>query len=88
MSGEHVNDPIASTRVWHGGKAFDVSTIDRNSSAAAAYGMVYAETLVFEVLPDGKRGSILAQGEAARGSIGVHQDMVAQLRVFGKCDDR
>lgn len=83
-----IDKPIASTRVWHEGKAFDVSTIDRPSSAAAMYEAMYAETLVFEVLPDGKRGHLVAQGEAAQGAIHVHQDMVAQLRKFGKCDDR
>lgn len=75
--------PIASTRVWHDGKAYDVSTIDRESSAAAAYGDVYAETIVWEVTQGGKRGAMLYQNEAARGSIAAHQQIVSNLRDFG-----
>lgn len=79
--------PIASTRVWHDGKAYDVSTIDRECSAVEARGMMYAETIVWEVGPDGKRGRILCQDEAAEGSIAAHQQMVSNIRDFGPRDD-
>lgn len=75
--------PIASTRVWHEGKAYDVSTIDRESSAAAAYGDVYAETIVWEVGPDGKRNQQVFQDEAIQGSIAVHQNIVSTIRDYG-----
>lgn len=75
--------PIASTRVWHDGKAYDVSTIDRESSAALAFGDVYAETIVWEVTHDGRRGAMLYQDEAARGSIAVHQKIVNNIRDSG-----
>lgn len=34
--------------VWHGEKCYFISTIERDSSASAAYGMRYHETLVWE----------------------------------------
>ena len=74
---------IASTRVWHDGKPFDVSTIDRECSAIGAHGMLYAETMVWEVLQDGSRGRILHQDEAVRGSIKKHQKIVENLHMFG-----
>lgn len=74
---------IASTRVWHDGKPFDVSTIDRECSAIGASDMIYAETIVWEVLPDGSRGKIVHQGEAARGSIANHIEIVSSIRDFG-----
>lgn len=78
-----MSTPIARTRVWHDGKPYDVSTIDRESSAVAAYGMKYAETLVFEVREDGSTGHILHQDEAAQGSIATHQQIVNNIRDFG-----
>lgn len=75
--------PIASTRVWHDGKAYDVSTINRECSAVGAHGMLYAETIVWEVSPDGKRGQQVFQDEAAQGSIVVHQNIVSTIRDYG-----
>ena len=74
---------IASTRVWHGETPYDVSTIDRECSAIGANDMIYAETIVWEVLPDGSRGKIVHQGEAARGSIANHIEIVSNIRDFG-----
>lgn len=78
-----MNTPIATTRVWHDGIAYDVSTIDRQSSAALAYGATYAETIVFEVLPGGERGNIVHQDEAPTGSIRRHQQIVVTLHECG-----
>lgn len=75
--------PLASTRVWRDGTPYDVSTIDRACSAAASYGALYAETIVWEVLPDGTRGAILCQSESAQGSIAQHLQTVSNLRDFG-----
>ena len=75
--------PIARTRVWYDGTAYDVSTIDRESSAIEAYGMVYAETLVFEVKPNGTSGRILYQSDSAQGSIADHQQIVQNIRDSG-----
>lgn len=75
--------PIASTRVWHDGKPYDVSTIDRECSAVGAHGMMYAETIVWEVGDDGSRGDVLCQEEAAAGSMIVHQNLVDTLREYG-----
>jgi hypothetical protein len=37
------------TTVWHADKAFFVSTIERDSSAAEAHGMRYEETMAWEL---------------------------------------
>lgn len=78
-----MSTPIASTLVWHDGTPYDVSTIDRECSAVASYGTVYAETLVFEVKPDRTRGHVLYQSEAAEGSIADHQKIVGNVRDSG-----
>lgn len=78
-----MSTPVASTRVWHNGTPFDVSTINRESSSPWAYGEIYAETMVFYVGPDGKRGGILFQDEAARDCITVHVEIVKRIHETG-----
>jgi hypothetical protein len=79
--------PIAMTRVWYGDQRWEVSTINRESSAALAHGAEYAETIVWELDADGKRGRIVGQAEAAPGEIYAHQRMVERLHLAGTCDN-
>lgn len=78
---------IARTHVWHNDKCFLVSTINRASSAPAAYGAEYAETMVWEW--DSMRGvcgELLGQAEAPAGSIHMHQGLVTRLFVQGSLE--
>jgi len=71
---------LVQTYVFHEGRAFYVSTINRESSAALAYGHEYAETLVWEWDAESRtRGNIVGQGECRAGSIRVHQELVQRL---------
>lgn len=79
-------DPICRTRVWRQGKIYDVSTINRESSAMLSDEHMYAETMVFEVLPNGMQGELLGQDEAASGSIFAHQRMVSRIYETGYCE--
>ena len=82
-----MEDSIVQSYVWHGDKGFFVSTINRPSSAAAAYGRVYAETMVWEW--DAKtreRGVIVGQDEAGEDSIRSHLAMVKRLHETGQCE--
>lgn len=79
-----MNSTVAQTYVWHGDKAFFVSTIDRESSAALAHGMVYAETMVWNWNPETReRGSLIGQDEDCEGSIRTHQMVVDRLHRTG-----
>ena len=87
MSREPIDRTLAQTYVWHGDKAFMVSTINRASSAVAAYGQVYAETMVWEWRPETKeRGAIIGQDSASAGSLYAHQQMVERLFATGRCE--
>lgn len=80
-------DSIAQTHVWHGDKGFFVSTINRTSSAAAAYGRVYAETMVWEW--DAKtrdRGAMVGQDEGGKDAIMSHLAMVKRIHETGSCE--
>ena len=77
---------IANTKVWHEGKCFQVSTINRESSAMYAAGSLYAETLVWELDAKGQRGSLVGQDEAPQDSIYAHQRMVKRLHETGQCE--
>jgi hypothetical protein len=67
------NDRIIKTYVWHGGKCFFISTIERRSSSP--YNPCrYNETIVWAYDWDKKeRGELLHMDEAAKGSIRTHQ---------------
>lgn len=68
-----MSTPLAQTYLYVGDKAFFVSTIDRQSSAALAYGATYAETMAWEWNPTTKeRGRIVTQDEASSGSLCGH----------------
>ena len=67
------DDRVIKSYVWHGEKCFFVSTIERESSAAMAYGARYNETLVWEYdWERQKRWGLLYQEEDAKGSISRH----------------
>ena len=51
-----------------------------------AAGSLYAETLVWELDSEWKRGAIVGQDEAAEGSIDAHQRMVKRLHETGQCE--
>jgi hypothetical protein len=73
------NGKLMQTYVWHKGLCYFVSTIDRDSSAVLAPGR-YAETMVWEYdFAVGKRLGLVSQGDAAQGSIRVHQDICETL---------
>lgn len=79
--------PIATTYVWHEGKRYCVTTIDRESSAMYAAGHIYAETMAWEI--DQKTGAfvhIIAQDSGPQGGIRAHLDMVERVRRFGSGD--
>jgi hypothetical protein len=62
--------------VWHGGKCYFISTNTRQSSAAAAYGATYAETIVWDCdSPAGERVKILHMESAAAHSINKHLEI-------------
>lgn len=79
-----LNTLIAQTVVWHEGtrKWFFVSTLERNSSAAACPESRYNETLVWE--GPNRDGRIIFQGDAAKGSIQLHQRVVESLHLSGE----
>ena len=63
---------LMQTYVFHGKKAWFVSTIDRRSSAQLNPCM-YAETLIFEWDKDTReRGEMVFQDEDGEGMIGTH----------------
>lgn len=77
-------EALIQTYVWHEGKAFFVSTINRASSAAAAYGMTYAETMVWAWNPETRKTErMLGQDEDCHGSIRTHQMIVERLHRTG-----
>lgn len=84
---DFINEPVASTRVWHQGVPYDVSTINRQSSAVAAADLIYAETLVWTVKPNGDRDRLIGQAESWRDSIAAHQRIVEQLQATGSFDE-
>lgn len=74
---------IIQSYVWHDGKCFFVSTINRESSSM--YGGTYAETMVWEWDETKKeRGRIVGQDEGSSGSIYAHQRMCKLIHETGK----
>lgn len=84
------SDPIMSTYVWRGGRVFRVSTINRDSSAALAPGLRYAETMVWEREdpPSGctRDGRLVGQSEGPENSVEVHFRMCRALRERGSLE--
>lgn len=79
--------PVIKTYVWHDGQCYFVSTIDRESSAALAQDLVYAETMVWKVdFATGVRGAMVHQAEGPRGSISEHMAICQRLRATGNAE--
>lgn len=78
------NSRVMKSYVWHGGKCFFVSTMERESSAAILPSPRYNETMVWEYDWDkAERGEIIAQQGAPMGSIGLHIALCVQLHNNG-----
>jgi len=79
---------LAQEAVYFGTHGFLVSTINRRCSAVGAYGMWYAETLVWEWdQATQTRGQIVGQDEDSVGSLRAHRRMVRRIRETGYTDD-
>lgn len=80
-----MHNKVMQSYVWHEGKCFFVSTINRESSAVYAYGATYAETMVWEYDYEKRvRGTLIGQGEGLTGSVHTHLAMCKQLAESGK----
>jgi len=75
-----MNRNIIQSFVWCGDNRYFVSTCDRESSADAKYGAVYAETIVWEWPQDSSRGEIIEMDEGVQGSAKVHYAMCERIR--------
>ena len=76
---------LIKSHVFHDGKCFFVSTINRESSAVEAYGMTYAETMAWEWFQEsGSRGDLVAQDEASSDSLRGHFRVCEKLAATGK----
>ena len=88
MRDPYANVSIAVTYIGHGDKWFSVSTIDRASSAALAYGRRYSETIVWEWdQKTRERGRMLWQGSGSEGCIRTHQATVERIHATGSPDE-
>jgi hypothetical protein len=84
-----MSDTLIQSYVWHEGKCFFVSTINRVSSAELAYGGTYAETLVWEYdYEERKRGNIVGQTEGSTGSISAHIRMCQLIHETGLTEEK
>lgn len=68
--------------------SFFVSTINRQSSAAAAPDLVYAETIAWRLNDDGSRGEQVAMASDGRDSLSKHFEVCARLFLAGEWDDK
>jgi hypothetical protein len=69
------NTHVIQSHVWHGDHCYFVSTIDRESSAALAYGARYWETLVWR-WEGGERTDLLHQAEGRRAHFNICQQLI------------
>ena len=85
MSDKQKRKMLAQSYIWHDGKCFLVSTINRESSAMFAAGSLYAETLVWEcdAITHQRKGSFIAQDEDSEDDISTHLKMCEKLNSFG-----
>jgi hypothetical protein len=75
---------VIKTYVWHSGKCFFVSTIERESSAVLGPRR-YNETIVWNFGWDNsERGELIYQGEDSTGSIREHQAVCERIFRTGK----
>lgn len=81
---EPSNDRVIKTYVWHDGKCFFVSTIERDSSAAGGP-QRYNETIVWEFdWEKNERRLMVFQTSCAPGSIVAHQRTVEAIHDVGE----
>lgn len=81
------NNRIIKSYVWHLGRCFFVSTIERDSSATEGPRR-FNETLVWDyVWETATPGAMIAQGDGPAGSIKTHMRICEQLFRDGKVDD-
>lgn len=78
------DDRVMKSYVWHDGKCFFVSTIERDCSAME-WPSRFNETIVWDYDWDTKeRGSIVHQDEGSAGSIRKHLTICERLYACGK----
>lgn len=83
---EDVNKTLAVSYVWHGDKAFCVSTIDRDSSSML--GGRFSETLTWEWDDKKrKRGAWVGQHAGGEGSLHTHKAVVDRIFATGSPDE-
>ena len=82
-----MNKTLIQSYVPHGDKWFFVSTINRESSAALAYGNTYAETMVWEFdFVTKERGRLVWQDGAGTDSLSGHFKACKRLYETGSCE--
>ena len=79
--------PIARDEIQHEGKTILVSTINRQSSAVAAYGAIYAETMVAEIDEHKRWVNLIAKDWASQDSTSGHERMVAWVKGGMKAEE-
>lgn len=81
--------PVAKSYIYRGDRAWFVSTIDRVSSAALAYGHRYFETIVWETNPETheRLSRILYQAGAPHGSLREHGAVCERLYATGNPEE-
>lgn len=78
-----LDERIMRSYVWHGGKCFLVSTIDRDSSAMLGPKR-FAETIVWEYdYEKDERGSQVFMDEGCQGSIQAHLKICERIHNTG-----
>jgi len=81
---EITNTNLAKDFIAYKEKHFFVSTINRRSSAALAYGGLYAETMAWEWNPaTNTRGSCVGQDASGEDSLMAHKRVCENLRTHG-----
>jgi hypothetical protein len=76
-------DRSVKTYVWHEGRCFFVSTIDRDSSSM--HSLRFSETIIWEFdWATNKRGALLHAASDADGSIREHLRQVTALHETGE----
>ena len=88
MTGEP-NKRLIKSYVWHEGKCFFVSTIDRDSSALGGPGR-YAETMVwtFDWDNNTRGGEYLFSDGGGKGYIGKHLKLCQRIYDTGMCEEK
>ena len=82
------DEKVIQSYVWHNGRQFFVSTINRDSSAMMEPpAHRYSETLVWEIDWKGNRGDIVAHTAGVAWSITKHQLVCLCLHKDGKYEE-